>query len=153
MRNALIVGSAIVIAFAGGAVWQLTGARQARAAWQAIQQQLDGIQQQRTLDQLETNLAMAALAAGLGDYERGRQLASDYFTALQQQVMATAAADRPGLEDILARRDAIITDLSRSEPGSGRDLAALLSSFQRAIGKEPTVPPALLADTTGGPPT
>jgi len=151
-RNALIVLVAIAASFGGGAAWQFTRARQARTAWQQIQQQLDEIQHQRALDQLETKLAMAALAAGLGDYERGRQLASDYFTELQNEVLAAAPADRAGLEDVLARRDAIITELSRAEPAAGRDVAAVLSAFQRAIGKPPTVPPALMADSSGGPP-
>jgi hypothetical protein len=150
VRNALIVVAAIVIAFGGGAAWQYTQARQARTSWQEVTQQLDGLQQQRNLDQLESTLAMAALAAGLGDFERGRQLASDYFTGLQQQVAAAAPADRGALEDVLARRDAIITELSRAEPGSGRDIAALLAAFQRALGKEPTVPPVLMGDTAGG---
>jgi len=152
-RNALIVVVAIVVSFGGGAAWQFTSARQARTAWQQIQTQLDELQHQRSLDQLETKLAMAALAAGLGDYERGRQLASDYFTGLQEQALAAAPADRAGLEDVLARRDAIITELSRAEPAAGRDVAALLSVYQRAIGKQPTVPPALIADTSGGPGT
>ncbi len=151
VRNVLIVVVAIAVSFGGGAVWQFTSARQARTAQQQIQQQLDELQHQRALDQLETKLAMAALAAGLGDFERGRQLASDYFTELQDQVLAAAPADRAGLEDILTRRDAIITELSRAEPASGRDVAALLSAFQRAIGKQPTVPPALMADSSGGP--
>jgi len=151
IRNALIVVVSIAVAFGAGAAWQFTSARQARMAGQQIQQQLDEVRQQRTLEQLETTLAMAALASGLGDFERGRQLASDYFTSLQQQVTATAASDRPGLETVLARRDEIITELSRGEPGSGRDLAALLTAFQRAIGKEPTVPPSLTPDSMAGP--
>jgi len=150
-RNALLVIIAIAVAFGGGAAWQFTMARQARTDLQEVQQQLDGIQKQRALDGLESALAMAALAAGLGDYERGRQLASDYFTALQEQVNVAEPANRASLEDVLARRDAIITELSRAEPASGRDVAALLTAFQRAIGKEPTVPPALVSDTAGGP--
>jgi len=152
-RNALLVIIAIAVSFGGGAAWQFTKARQARTEWQQVRQQLDGIERQRALDALESSLAMAALAAGLGDFERARRLASDYFTALQQQVTATAPAERAGLEEVLARRDAIITELSRAEPASGRDMAALLTAFQRAIGKEPTVPPSVVADTTGGPAT
>ncbi|MGD8276461.1 MAG: hypothetical protein PVH00_00480 [Gemmatimonadota bacterium] len=151
VRNALIFVVAIAVSFGGGSAWQFTKASQARTARQQIQQQLDELQHQQALDRLESTLAMAALAAGLGDYERGRTLASDYFTALQAQVTAAAPADRQGLADVLARRDAIITELSRAEPSSGRDVAALLSAFQRALGKEPTVPPALMADTAGGP--
>lgn len=143
-RNALLIVFSIGIAFGGGAAWQFTQARQARAERDAARQELATVQQQLATQRMEAILAMAVVATQFGHHESARQLASEFFTALQQQA-GTAA--EPALAELLARRDAIITALSRAQPESAIEMANALTSFQRALGRQPTVPPPLLPDT------
>ncbi len=139
-RNAWIALAAVAIAFGVGSGWQFAKARQARTERDVALQELADVQQQRGLEQLEAALAMATLATQFGDFERGRQLASSFFAMLQEQVRTAPQTARPALNEILARRDGIITVLSRAQPESGLELAALLTWLQNALGKEPTVP-------------
>jgi len=139
-RNRWIALAAVAIAFGVGSGWQLTKARQARTERDAALQRLADVQQQRALEQLEASLAMATVAAQFGDFERGRQLASAFFAMLQEQARSVPETARPALNEILARRDGTITMLSRAQPESGLELAALLTWLQTALGKEPTVP-------------
>lgn len=155
-RNALITLAAIGLAFGGGSAWQFAKAHQARQQLDAARQELAELQQQLGLEQLEAMLAMATVAAQFGNFERGRQLTSEFFTRLQDAVATAPETARAGLGEILGGRDALITALSRSQPESGLELARTLTSFQRALGKEATtpapLPPAATAtasDTTG----
>lgn len=140
-RNTWIAVAAVAVAFVGGSGWQLGKARQARTERDAALHELADVQRQQTLDQLEASLAMATLAAQFGHFERGRRLASAFFALLQEQVGTAPQTARPALNEILARRDGVITMLSRAQPESGLELAALLTWLQDALGKEPTVPP------------
>jgi hypothetical protein len=142
-RNALIIVAAIGLAFGGGSAWQFAKARQARLERDSAQQELAAAEQQLALERLEATLAIATVAAQLGNFERGRQLASDFFTRLQESAAGAPPAASAGFAEILARRDALITALSRSEPESGLELARLLASFQGALGKEAASPAPL----------
>ncbi len=139
LRNVLIIGAVAVLAFAGGAVWQFSQARQARQALDTTRQELKVIQGERAVDQLEASLTSATMAAEFGNFERSRQLASDFFDRLQEQAGTVPESARSGLGEILARRDDVITMLSRRQPESGFELATMLTSLQRALGKEPTL--------------
>jgi hypothetical protein len=139
LRNALIVTAAVAVAFGGGAGWQFAKARQARLERDTARQAMAAIQRERALERLEASLSMATVAAQFGNFERGRQLASDFFDLLQEQADTAPDTVRSGLTEILARRDGIITVLSRGQPESGFELAALLASLQNALGREPTV--------------
>jgi hypothetical protein len=134
-----IVVAAVVIAFGVGSGWQFTKARQGRLERDAARQELAEVQRLRALDQLEASLAMATVATQLGDFERGRQLASGFFDMLQEQESTAPQSTRTALNEILTRRDGIITVLSREQPESELELAALLTSLQNALGREPTV--------------
>ena len=148
-RNALIIVAAVGIAFGAGSTWQFLQARQARQARDLAMVELESVQQALAIQELEATLAMATVAVQFGNFERGRQLVSDFFTELQGVSENAPEASRAGLTEILTRRDALITALSRSLPESGLDLARTLTSFQRALGKEATVPaPLQPGDTT-----
>ncbi|MGD2071756.1 MAG: hypothetical protein PVI57_24030 [Gemmatimonadota bacterium] len=148
LRNVLIVLAAVAVAFGTGAGWQFTQARQARQALDATRQDLALVQREMALERLEASIAVATVAAQIGDFERGRQLASDFFDLLQAQAGTAPQTARAGLNEILARRDRIITVLSRGQPEAGSELATVLTSLQRALGKEPTLSGPQKSDTT-----
>ena len=139
LRNVSIVVAAVALAFGTGAGWQFTQAREARQALDTARQEMALIQRERALERLEASAALATVAAQFGDFERGRQLASDFFDLLQEQAATAPETARPGLDEILAQRDRIITILSRGQPESGAEMATVLTSLQRALGKEPTL--------------
>lgn len=147
LRNGLIVVAAVALAFGGGAGWQYAQARQARQALEMARQERVVIQSESAMDQLEASLALATVAAQFGNFERGRQLASDFFDLLQDRAGTAPDAARSGLHQILARRDHIITVLSRRQPEAGFELATVLTSLQGALDREPTLP----ADQPSGP--
>ena len=138
-RNVLIVVAAVAVAFGIGAAWQFNHARQARQALDTARQEMAVIRGERDLEQLEATLALATVAAQFGDFERGRQLASDFFDQLQEHAAAAPDTARSRLDEILARRDGIITVLSRGQPESGFELASLLMSLQNALDRERTL--------------
>lgn len=138
LRNALILMAAMAVAFGIGAGWQFNKAHQARQALDTARQEMAVIQGERALERLEASAALATVSAQFGDFERGRQLASDFFDLLQEQAGAAPETARPGLNEILARRDGIITVLSRGQPESGPEMASVLTALQRALGKKPT---------------
>lgn len=139
-RNTWMVVAAVAVAFAAGTAWQFSKARQARMEGDRALQELAAVRQQQALERIEATLAMATVAAQFGDFERGRQLASDFFALLQEGAGGAPGTAGPALSEILARRDGVITMLSRAQPESGLELAALLTWLQSALGKQPTVP-------------
>jgi hypothetical protein len=147
-RNAGIVTVGVVAAFLGGALWQFVQAREARLERDTARQELVAVEQQRALEQLEASLALATVAAQFGDFESSRRLASDFFGKLQDEVGRVPEVVRPGLNEILARRDGVITVLSRAEPESALELAALLTALQEALGKDPILREDLRSDST-----
>jgi hypothetical protein len=139
LRNALIVVAAVAVAFGIGAAWQFNQARQARQALDTARQEMVVIRGERALEQLEATLALATVAAQFGDFERGRQLASDFFDLLQEHAGTAPQTARSALNEILSRRDGIITVLSRGQPESGFELASLLMALQNALGRDRTL--------------
>lgn len=139
VKDTLIFVAAVAVAFGVGAVWQFTDAQEARAQRDDARQELATAGRQQVLDHLEATLSQATIAAQFGDFERSRRFASDFFDLLQKRSDVAPEAVRPALGQILARRDATITVLSRAQPESGLELAVLLTSLQHALGKEPTV--------------
>lgn len=118
------VGAAIV-AFLIGFGWQF-----ARAS--RIQTELDQTTQALAESRLEAGLATAFIEAQQGNFERSRQRASSFFTGLQQQVARDGASAPAAFQDILARRDATITMLSRSSPESVATLQQLYTEYRAA---------------------
>jgi hypothetical protein len=87
----LVVAAAVLLAFAGIALWQ-----SARAI--AAERRLVAVRTELTLQRNESTLALAAIEAGRGSYELARQLASDFFTGLQAEVDQAPDAAKPGPE-------------------------------------------------------
>ncbi len=128
---------AVVVAFGAGYGYQYTQTRQ-------LQQELDAAQTELELLRLRGEIGQASFLAQRGDYETARRRASSFFTQLQ--VLADRAeGDEAGYEPILARRDEVITALSRANPESVDLLGAL---YARISGTEPP-PVTTVGDTTG----
>lgn len=141
-RNTWIAIAAIAVAFVIGSAWQYSKARQASTERDTARQEVRALEEQQALQQLEASLAMATVAAQFGNFERGRQLASDFFDRLQalyEQAGAIPTTARPAVSEMLARRDGVITMLSRAQPESGFEMASLLTWLQNALGRELTV--------------
>ncbi len=149
-RNTWFIVAGVVVAFGAGAGWQFVGARHARQERDTARQEVTELEERMAVERLEATLAMATVAAQFGDFERGRQLASDYFVLLQAHVNTAPEATRPALNEMLTRRDGIITTLSRAQPESGFELAGLLTWLQRALGREATVAVFQEPGTAGG---
>ncbi len=116
---------ALLAAFALGALWQYAGARRGEAALGTAQSALAEAR-------LETTLASAVIEVQRGNYERGRQLTSDFFTGLQRH-LATAPPEAAALRPLYAQRDNVITVLSRNDPASAGLLSRALTDFRAAI--------------------
>ncbi|MBA3890959.1 MAG: hypothetical protein H0X64_10545 [Gemmatimonadaceae bacterium] len=116
---------ALLAAFALGALWQYVGARRGAAALGTAQSALAEAR-------LEATLASAVIEVQGGNYEGGRQLASDFFTGLQRHV-ATAPPEAAALRPLYAQRDNVITVLSRNDPASAGLLSRALTDFRAAI--------------------
>lgn len=152
-RLAITVG-AVLLAFLVGFGWQWVEARGYRGERDEAVRELE-------LQRLATTLASAIIQADRGSYESARELASRFFTGLQatvdrvEQPQATAE-----LGDILGRRDAVITALSRSDPSSEDELTRMFVRYQVATGGDDiglAVPaiemdgaPAPMGDTSRG---
>jgi hypothetical protein len=130
----LVSALAVVFAFALGFGWQY-----GRAA--SAQDELRQARQELTFKRLEATLAAAAIQAQHGSYETARTLASDFYGGLQRHIGAAPADARPELEDILARRDDVITILSREQPQGPEVLAGLAARFRGLLGGDIGVAP------------
>ena len=150
-RAWLILIAAVLIAFLIGYGWQ-------RIRANGIEERLNAAEQALAVQRVESTLGAAAIEAQRGSYEIARQHASDFFTDLQVEVDAMEPAAQTEMRELLARRDAIITGLSRSDPQSGPQLAQMFVRFRTALGEpvgpRPNVAPVPVpqdsaADVTG----
>ncbi len=148
-KKGLLVAGGIIVAFLVGFCWQFVRAH-------SLSNRLDQAEHDLAVQRMEATLGAATIEAQRGQFEPARRLASDFFTTLQASVDKAPEAGRPTLQQILQRRDEIITDLSRNDPQAGTILSALFVQYRTAIGEplsgaggtEPaTTPPA---STTGG---
>lgn len=129
MRRILIPVAAAALAFLLGAGWQYMRAER-------LEEELARTQHTLAFTTLEAQLGAAALEAARGSYEVSRQLASDFFNGLQQQIAGTPDAARVHFAAVLDQRDAVITGLSRNEPTAGvllNDLFIRWKSGTRAM--------------------
>lgn len=138
-RLALLIAVFLLIAFFIGAGWQFQHARAARAETAAAMQRIGELERERGVQRVEASLAAATIAAQLGSYERGRAFASEFFTTIQQNADSIAALADPKVQQLLSRRDATITALSRSEAGIARELARMFVIFRAATGGDPGI--------------
>ena len=98
----------------------------------------DAAQRDLRLCRLENNLSAAAVESRRGEYERARQMASDFFTALRAQVDGESSdltiTQKDDLRPLMNQRDDLITLLARSDPAAADRLAELYVSFRKAMG-------------------
>lgn len=142
-RVPLYIAAAVLVGFLVGFAWQYTSARGYRG-------QLDRSEHALTFKRIEATLAAATIEAQRGSYEIARQLASQFFSSLQENVGRAAPGEAPAFTEILGRRDVLITALSRNDPQSGPLLAQVFFRYRAAVG-EPVGPDAgtLPAPTVG----
>ena len=101
--------------------------------------QRDAAQRELHLSRMQNMLASSAVDAQRGEYEPARQEASDFFTALSQQLdkgekdAALTPAQRDGLKPLLTQRDDLITLLARSDPAAAPRLLEMHAAFRKAI--------------------
>lgn len=135
MSRAGAIGLALLaalIAFVAGAGWQYMRAER-------LDDRLAQVSSEHRGARLEAMLAGAVVEAQQGNAELARQHASAFFTELQQGI---ASDDRlpASAGDILARRDEIITMLSRSNPEAVDLLNQLYVKFRTEV-RRPLVQP------------
>jgi hypothetical protein len=88
---------------------------------------------------MQNMLASSAVDAQRGEYEPARQQASDFFTALREQLdkngadAALTPQQREGLKPLIAGRDELITLLARSDPAAAPRLLDMHAAFRKAI--------------------
>ena len=105
--------------------------------------QRDAARRELQTSRMQNMLASAAVDAGRGEYEPARQEASDFFTALREQLdkddgeETLTAAQREGLMPLLAERDDLITLLARNDPAAGPRLLDMHAAFRRAMSGAP----------------
>lgn len=101
--------------------------------------QRDAAQRELHLSRIQNMLASSAVDAQRGEYEPARQEASDFFTALREQLdkgesdSTLTAPQRDGLKPLLTQRDDLITLLARSDPAAAPRLLEMHAAFRKAI--------------------
>lgn len=145
-RTILVAVVSALLGFAIGAAWQYSSAR-------GYANRLDISETDLAFQSTEATLGAATIEAQRGSYELARQLASDFFSQLQNHVDRAPADRQQTFREILSSRDAMITALSRSDPQSGSMLAQLFMRYRIAMGEpvgpsDSTTPPAGAPDTT-----
>ena len=91
---------------------------------------------------LRDKLAAATLDANLGQHERARQSASQFFTQLRDEIdqdknSALSQSQRDQANQLLNQRDDLITLLARGDPSSSKRLADLYGAFRKLVGTAP----------------
>lgn len=100
--------------------------------------QRDAARRELRVSRTQNALASAAVDAARGEYEPARQSASDFFTALREEVDAAGGEStltpqqRESLRPLLTQRDDAITLLARSDPAAAARLLDLHASFRKA---------------------
>lgn len=121
-KRGLLVALGVAAAFAVGFGWQYLRAMR-------LESRVAELERNLTFQVLATELGVAAVEAGRESYESARRTASDFFTGLQASIHRAPPEVAGEMNSILARRDDIITDLSRDVPASADTLAALFIRF------------------------
>lgn len=100
----------------------------------------DAARRELRLCNLQLTLASATINARRGEYEVARQSASDFLTALHNQVNGIGGVSdltspqRESLRPLLSDRDNLITLLARGDPASADRLSDLYASYQKTMG-------------------
>ena len=100
----------------------------------------DAARRELRLCNLQLTLASATINARRGEYEVARQSASDFLTALHNQVNGAGgdsdltSPQRDSLRPLLNDRDNLITLMARGDPASADRLSDLYASYQKTMG-------------------
>lgn len=135
---------AVLLAFGAGFGWQYYEASQVRA-------ELAGTQQELMVERLRVRLGQAAMAAQAGNYESARQRMSRFFTELDNAAPTLPVPLDAVAAQILARRDDVITGLSRANPEYADVLYGMLDRFRSAAGLQEQLGPAPVPPTQSTP--
>lgn len=134
MRNRLIIYAAVLLAvFLLGLLPMWFSAHRSAKEREAAQRDL-------RICRLENSLLSAAVESRRGEYESARSAASNFFTALREQVDLVSGpsdltpAQKESLRPLLNQRDDLITLLARSDPASADRLAEMYMSYKKGMG-------------------
>ena len=100
--------------------------------------QRDAARRELRVSRMQNALSAAAVDAARGEYEPARQSASDFFTALREEVDAAGGEStltprqRESLRPLLTQRDESITLLARSDPAAAARLLDMHAAFRKA---------------------
>ena len=89
---------------------------------------------------LKNRIAAAALYGKRGDYEKSRQSASDFFSAIRSRIdnpEGVSPNEQDALRKLIADRDEVITLLARSDPAGVERLFAIEYQLRQAIPDAP----------------
>jgi hypothetical protein len=145
-KQIALLAVAAVVLFLAGFVPQWMRANQYRDALEAARWELQVSRQQDRLG--------AALTESLrSNYERSRQLMTEFFTTLQQTLPRERdPARQRELQAILAQRDEVITLLARAAPEASQRLMLIHTSHYRATHPEGGRVPATTPTPAATPP-
>ena len=144
VQRGLALAGAVVLAFLIGFGWQAMRAGR-------IGDELERAERELAFTTLEATLGAAAIEADRGSHEASRQLASDFFTGLQEEIDRAPADAREPLRALLAERDATITMLSRGDPESRHQLGRMFLRYRLALGRQIRTSPAPAPAAVPGP--
>jgi hypothetical protein len=108
----------------------------------SLSKRVSDMRRELALSQIENKLAAATLDANLGQHERARQSASQFFTQLRDEIdqdknSALSQSQRDQANQLLNQRDDLITLLARGDPSSSKRLADLYGAFRKLVGTAP----------------
>ena len=87
----------------------------------------NNLQREIRLDSMRRTLASAVINVNLNRFEEARVLSSQFFTNLREELDRADSAikeqDRRKIENMLVRRDEVITGLAKGNPEVGRTLS------------------------------
>ncbi|MGD9561862.1 MAG: hypothetical protein AB7F88_06550 [Pyrinomonadaceae bacterium] len=104
--------------------------------------ELDQTKRELSRGQLQNMLSTAVVYSRRGEYEIGRQNASNFFTELQSEVNKAessilTADERSRVPELLSGRDDVITLLSRGDPAAADRLSDLYVAYRAITGAAP----------------
>ena len=135
VRRLILYAAVLLVVFLVGLVpmW-MTARERAR--------ERDAAQAALRISTLQNTLANAAIDARRGEYEPGRQAASDFFTNLRAEIergrdSVFNEAQQNTLRPVFDTRDDTITLLARSDPASADRLVELYNTYRQATASAP----------------
>ncbi len=96
----------------------------------------DQAQRELRMCQTQNLIATAALESRRAEYERARQAASSFFTALRDEIDRQEVLNeqqREQLQPVLAQRDEVVTLLARSDPAAADRLLNVYFSYLKVV--------------------